>query len=206
MSMLTFSDCTGLDITIPGRFLTKIENPIGSNCKDVRVTIAEGTTVIEEYAFQKCPGIVSVTIPESVTSIGHAAFWQCSGLTDIIIPSSVTEIGDDAFSKCTNLTNVTLPDGLTFIGEGVFNGCSLLTNVTLGSGVASIEDIAFHNAPIRQLRCYAVVPPKLHGVVDGSFSADLVKGATLYVPAGTGMAYSESDWKIYFENIVEMEE
>lgn len=584
MSMLTFSDCTGLDITIPGRFLTKIENPIGSNCKDVRVTIAEGTTVIEEYAFQKLPGIVSVTIPESVTSIGHAAFWQCSGLTDIVIPSSVTEIGDDAFSECTNLTNVTLPDGLTFIGEGVFvkctklseinipkkitaindatfsgcvslrnmvipdniqsigvrafeycshltitipetvtsigsqafrnnvdltiamsgnlldnalfsdcenlritlsdgstfikesalincsglieihipnsvssiganafygctnlkniiipnkvtsieertfyeckelvsvvipnsvksigteafngcsalksivlpegmtlikkwtfadcsslvdvtipgtmttlefhafknctslrsvtipnsvntadapfygcsslsdikvpdhlyetsifsgtgitditvsegttavgsfadctkltsitfpegvkaltdfsgcsslraidipdgvsvigsalfrgcanltkvtipnsvvslewfafsdcssltritipnhiatissgafSGCSLLTNVTLGSGVASIEDMAFHNAPIRQLRCYAVVPPKLHGVANGSFSADLVKGATLYVPAGTSIAYSESDWKIYFENIIEMEE
>lgn len=359
MSMLTFSDCTGLDITIPGRFLTKIENPIGSNCKDVRVTIAEGTTVIEEYAFQKRPGIVSVTIPESVTSIGHAAFWQCSGLTDIIIPSSVTEIGDDAFYKCSSLVDVTLPstmttleygafenctslrsvtipnsvntvdapfygcsslsdikvpdylyetsifsgtgitditvpegttvvgsfadctklasitfpegikaltdfsgcsslraidipDGVSVIGSalfrgcvnltkvtipnsvvslewfafsdcssltritipnhiatissGAFSGCSLLTNVTLGSGVASIEDIAFHNAPIRQLRCYAVVPPKLHGVVDGSFSADLVKGATLYVPAGTGMAYSESDWKIYFENIVEMEE
>lgn len=405
MSMLTFSDCTGLDITIPGRFLTKIENPIGSDCKDVRVTIAEGTTVIEEYAFQKRPGIVSVTIPESVTSIGHAAFWQCSGLTDIIIPSSVTEIGDDAFSECTNLTNVTLPDGLTSIGEGVFSGCSalksivlpegmtlikkwtfadcsslvdvtlpstmttleygafenctslrsvtipnsvntvdapfygcsslsdikvpdylyetsifsgtgitditvpegttvvgsfadctklvsitfpegikaltdfsgcsslraidipdgvsvigpglfehctkltkvtipnsvvslgwfafhecssltrivipnhvatisefafadcsLLTNVTLGSGVTSIEGSAFHNTPIRQLRCYAVVPPKLPGVVNGSFSADLIKGATLYVPAGTGMAYAESDWKIYFENIVEMEE
>lgn len=451
MSMLTFSDCTGLDITIPGRFLTKIENPIGSDCKDVRVTIAEGTTVIEEYAFQKRPGIVSVTIPESVTSIGHAAFWQCSGLTDIIIPSSVTEIGDDAFSECTNLTNVTLPDGLTSIGEGVFKGCtklseinipkkitainnatfkgckelvsvvipnsvksigteafngcsalksivlpegmtlikkwtfadcsslvdvtlpstmttleygafenctslrsvtipnsvntvdapfygcsslsdikvpdylyetsifsgtgitditvpegttvvgsfadctklvsitfpegikaltdfsgcsslraidipdgvsvigpglfehctkltkvtipnsvvslgwfafhecssltrivipnhvatisefafadcSLLTNVTLGSGVTSIEGSAFHNTPIRQLRCYAVVPPKLPGVVNGSFSADLIKGATLYVPAGTGMAYAESDWKIYFENIVEMEE
>ena len=405
MSMLTFSDCTGLDITIPGRFLTKIENPIGSDCKDVRVTIAEGTTVIEEYAFQKRPGIVSVTIPESVTSIGHAAFWQCSGLTDIIIPSSVTEIGDDAFSECTNLTNVTLPDGLTSIGEGVFvhrsalksivlpegmtlikkwtfadcsslvdvtlpstmttleygafenctslrsvtipnsvntvdapfygcsslsdikvpdylyetsifsgtgitditvpegttvvgsfadctklvsitfpegikaltdfsgcsslraidipdgvsvigpglfehctkltkvtipnsvvslgwfafhecssltrivipnhvatisefafADCSLLTNVTLGSGVTSIEGSAFHNTPIRQLRCYAVVPPKLPGVVNGSFSADLIKGATLYVPAGTGMAYAESDWKIYFENIVEMEE
>lgn len=80
---------------------------------------------------------------------------------------------------------------------------SLLTNVTLGSGVTSIGDIAFHNAPIRQLRCYAVVPPKLTAP---SFSADLVKGATLYVPAGTGMAYAESDWKVYFENIVEMEE
>lgn len=450
MGILVF-DGTGLDITIPGRFLTNMGNPIGLDCKDVRVTIAEGTTAIEEYAFRKLPGIVSVTIPESVTSIGHAAFWQCSGLTDIVIPSSVTEIGDDAFSECTNLANVTLPDGLTLIGEGVFDvctklseinipkkitainnatfiqckelisvvipnsvksigaeafngcsalksivlpegmtlikkwtfadcsslvdvtipgttttlefhafknctslrsvtipnsvntvdapfygcsslsdikvpdylyetsifsgtgitditvpegttvvgsfadctklasitfpegikaltdfsgcsslraidipdgvsvigsalfrgcanltkvtipnsvvslewfafsdcssltritipnhiatissgafsGCSLLTNVTLGSGVASIEDIAFHNAPIRQLRCYAVVPPKLHGVVDGSFSADLVKGATLYVPAGTSMAYSESDWKIYFENIVEMEE
>lgn len=335
MGILVF-DGTGLDITIPGRFLTNMGNPIGLDCKDVRVTIAEGTTAIEEYAFRKLPGIVSVTIPESVTSIGHAAFWQCSGLTDIVIPSSVTEIGDDAFKNCTSLrsvtipnsvntvdapfygcsslsdikvpdylyetsifsgtgiTDITVPEGTTVVGSfadctklasitfpegikaltdfsgcsslraidipdgvsvigsalfrgcanltkvtipnsvvslewfafsdcssltritipnhiatissGAFSGCSLLTNVTLGSGVASIEDIAFHNAPIRQLRCYAVVPPKLHGVVDGSFSADLVKGATLYVPAGTSMAYSESDWKIYFENIVEMEE
>lgn len=119
MGILVF-DGTGLDITIPGRFLTNMGNPIGLDCKDVRVTIAEGTTAIEEYAFRKLPGIVSVTIPESVTSIGHAAFWQCSGLTDIVIPSSVTEIGDDAFSECTNLANVTLPDGLTLIGEGVF--------------------------------------------------------------------------------------
>ena len=122
MGILVF-DGTGLDITIPGRFLTNMGNPIGLDCKDVRVTIAEGTTAIEEYAFRKLPGIVSVTIPESVTSIGHAAFWQCSGLTDIVIPSSVTEIGDDAFSECTNLANVTLPDGLTLIGEGVFSGC-----------------------------------------------------------------------------------
>jgi hypothetical protein len=43
-------------------------------------------------------------------------------------------------------------------------------------------------------------------VANGSFSAELVKGATLYVPAGTGMAYSESDRKMYFVNIVEMEE
>ena len=138
MSMLTFSDCTGLDITIPGRFLTKIENPIGSNCKDVRVTIAEGTTVIEEYAFQKLPGIVSVTIPESVTSIGHAAFWQCSGLTDI-----VTEIGDDAFSECTNLTNVTLPDGLTFIGEGVFVKCTKLSEINIPKKITAINDATF---------------------------------------------------------------
>lgn len=110
------------------------------------------------------------------------------------------------FADCSSLVDVTLPSTMTTLEYGAFENCSLLTNVTLGSGVASIEDIAFHNAPIRQLRCYAVVPPKLHGVVDGSFSADLVKGATLYVPAGTGMAYSESDWKIYFENIVEMEE
>lgn len=143
MSMLTFSDCTGLDITIPGRFLTKIENPIGSDCKDVRVTIAEGTTVIEEYAFQKRPGIVSVTIPESVTSIGHAAFWQCSGLTDIIIPSSVTEIGDDAFSECTNLTNVTLPDGLTSIGEGVFFLCTKLSEINIPKKITAINNATF---------------------------------------------------------------
>lgn len=140
---LAFSDCTGLDITIPGRFLTKFGNPIGLDCKDVRVTIAEGTTVIEEYAFQKHSGIVSVTIPESVTSIGHAAFWQCSGLTDIVVPSSVTEISDGAFQECTNLTNVTLSDGLTFIGEGAFKGCTKLSEINIPKKITAINDATF---------------------------------------------------------------
>lgn len=131
---------------------------------------------------------------------------HCTKLTKVTIPNSVVSLGWFAFHECSSLTRIVIPNHVATISEFAFADCSLLTNVTLGSGVTSIEGSAFHNTPIRQLRCYAVVPPKLPGVVNGSFSADLIKGATLYVPAGTGMAYAESDWKIYFENIVEMEE
>ena len=51
----------------------------------------------------------------------------------------------------------------------------------------------------------SVVPPKFH-LPAPSFSADLTKGATLYVLAGTDIAYSESSWKTYFENIMEIKE
>lgn len=143
MGILTFSDCTGLNITIPGRFLTKMGSPIGSESKDVHVTIAEGTTAVEEYAFQKLPGLISVTIPESVTSIGHAAFWQCSGLTNITIPNSVTQIDNSAFADCTSLTNVTLPDGLISLGEYVFSGCTKLSDINIPGKITAINGGTF---------------------------------------------------------------
>lgn len=218
-----FYGCSSLsDIKVPDYLY---ETSIFSGTGITDITVPEGTTVVGSFAdctklasitfpegikaltdFSGCSSLRAIDIPDGVSVIGSALFRGCVNLTKVTIPNSVVSLEWFAFSDCSSLTRITIPNHIATISSGAFSGCSLLTNVTLGSGVASIEDIAFHNAPIRQLRCYAVVPPKLHGVVDGSFSADLVKGATLYVPAGTGMAYSESDWKIYFENIVEMEE
>lgn len=218
-----FYGCSSLsDIKVPDYLY---ETSIFSGTGITDITVPEGTTVVGSFAdctklasitfpegikaltdFSGCSSLRAIDIPDGVSVIGSALFYGCVNLTKVTIPNSVVSLEWFAFSDCSSLTRITIPNHIATISSGAFSGCSLLTNVTLGSGVASIEDIAFHNAPIRQLRCYAVVPPKLHGVVDGSFSADLVKGATLYVPAGTGMAYSESDWKIYFENIVEMEE
>ena len=218
-----FYGCSSLsDIKVPDYLY---ETSIFSGTGITDITVPEGTTVVGSFAdctklasitfpegikaltdFSGCSSLRAIDIPDGVSVIGSALFRGCVNLTKVTIPNSVVSLEWFAFNGCSSLTRITIPNHIATISSGAFSGCSLLTNVTLGSGVASIEDIAFHNAPIRQLRCYAVVPPKLHGVVDGSFSADLVKGATLYVPAGTGMAYSESDWKIYFENIVEMEE
>lgn len=218
-----FYGCSSLsDIKVPDYLY---ETSIFSGTGITDITVPEGTTVVGSFAdctklasitfpegikaltdFSGCSSLRAIDIPDGVSVIGSALFRGCVNLTKVTIPNSVVSLEWFAFSDCSSLTRITIPNHIATISSGAFCFCSLLTNVTLGSGVASIEDIAFHNAPIRQLRCYAVVPPKLHGVVDGSFSADLVKGATLYVPAGTGMAYSESDWKIYFENIVEMEE
>lgn len=218
-----FYGCSNLsDIKVPDHLY---ETHIFSGTGITDITVPEGTTAVGSFAdctklasitfpegikaltdFSGCSSLRAIDIPDGVSVIGSALFRGCANLTKVTIPNSVVSLEWFAFSDCSSLTRITIPNHIATISSGAFSGCSLLTNVTLGSGVASIEDIAFHNAPIRQLRCYAVVPPKLPGVVNGSFSADLIKGATLYVPAGTGMAYAESDWKIYFENIVEMEE
>lgn len=218
-----FYGCSSLsDIKVPDYLY---ETSIFSGTGITDITVPEGTTVVGSFAdctklvsitfpegikaltdFSGCSSLRAIDIPDGVSVIGPGLFRVCTKLTKVTIPNSVVSLGWFAFHECSSLTRIVIPNHVATISEFAFADCSLLTNVTLGSGVTSIEGSAFHNTPIRQLRCYAVVPPKLPGVVNGSFSADLIKGATLYVPAGTGMAYAESDWKIYFENIVEMEE
>lgn len=218
-----FYGCSSLsDIKVPDYLY---ETSIFSGTGITDITVPEGTTVVGSFAdctklvsitfpegikaltdFSGCSSLRAIDIPDGVSVIGPGLFVQSTKLTKVTIPNSVVSLGWFAFHECSSLTRIVIPNHVATISEFAFADCSLLTNVTLGSGVTSIEGSAFHNTPIRQLRCYAVVPPKLPGVVNGSFSADLIKGATLYVPAGTGMAYAESDWKIYFENIVEMEE
>ena len=191
---------TGItDITVPEGVTT-----VGSfrDCtKLTSITFPEGVKALTD--FSGCSSLRAIDIPDGVSVIGQSMFADCANLTKVTIPNSVVSLEWFAFHNCSSLTRIVIPNHVATIITGAFSGCSLLTHVTLGSGVTSIGDIAFRGAPIRELRCYAVVPPKLTAP---SFSADLVKGATLYVPAGTGMAYSESSWKVYFENIVEMEE
>ena len=48
-----------------------------------KVTIPEGVTVIEGWAFKYCDLLASVNIPVSVTNIGDLAFYNCNALTDV---------------------------------------------------------------------------------------------------------------------------
>ena len=79
------------------------------------VTVPDGVTKIEGYAFFGCSVLTSVTIPDSVTSIGDYGFSDCTGLTSVAIPDSVTSIGSFAFYGCSGLTSVTIPDSVTSI-------------------------------------------------------------------------------------------
>lgn len=216
----SFYGCSNLsDIKVPDHLY---ETPIFCGTGITNITVPEGITVVGSFSdctkltgitfpegvkaltdFSGCSSLKVIDIPDGVSGIGQSMFEGCVNLAKATIPNSVVSLGWFAFHNCTSLTRIIIPNHVATISSGAFADCSLLTNVTLGSGVTSIKDLAFHNAPIRQLQCYAAVPPKLTA---SSFSVDLTKGATLYVPAGTGMAYSESSWKGYFENIVEMEE
>ena len=52
-------------------------------------------------------GQLSITIPDGVTTIETFAFSNNSALTNVTISSSVTTIGADTFTNCTSLTNIT---------------------------------------------------------------------------------------------------
>jgi hypothetical protein len=99
------------------------------------VTIPNGITSIEDYAFSDCAGLTSITIPNSVTSIGFDAFSGFAGLTSVTIPNGVTSIGSGAFSYCTKLTSVTIPTSVTTIGDNAFSGCAGMTSLTIPVGL-----------------------------------------------------------------------
>lgn len=98
----------------------KYKGVIPSNTK---ITIKEGTTYINSYAFSDRKGIVSVSFPNSLNTIGTKAFSGCSDLSVVTMPNSVTSIGESAFDGCTGLTSITISKGLNDIRQGVFANC-----------------------------------------------------------------------------------
>ena len=172
------------------------------------IAIKEGTTVIADYAFQRCTAVTSVTIPNSVTSIGDSAFEGCTGLTSVTLGNGVTSIGDDAFADCTGLTSVTIGNGVTSIGRRAFEDCSSLTSIIIPESVTSIGDEAFYGCKLRNVLVKSITPPILDGKDEGShpetFSQSTCHHATLYVPAGTWDDYAYSNGWFWFNNIREI--
>lgn len=107
------------------------------------VSIQEGVTSIDDYAFKGCKNLTAVTIPSSVTTIGYYAFSNCSSLPGVTLPASVKYIGKYAFKYCTSLTSMTIPSSVADVRDGAFFGCSSLTDIALPITVTSIGDEAF---------------------------------------------------------------
>jgi hypothetical protein len=69
-------------------------------------------------------GATNIKVPDGTTTIQDKAFQDCISLTHVSIPDSVTSIGSDAFEDCTSLANVNIPNSVTSIGTYAFWGCS----------------------------------------------------------------------------------
>ena len=107
------------------------------------ITIREGTTEINQYAFYYCSNLTTITIPEGVTSIGDYAFEGCSSLTSVSLPSTLSSIGYAAFRNCSNLTTITINGNITSLGTSAFSSCSKLTSLTLGKDVSTLPSNLF---------------------------------------------------------------
>lgn len=115
-----------------------------------------------------------VNIPKGVTSIGASAFGWCD-LEYVTIPNSVVSIGDNAFAGCHKLKSINILSSVRYMGEDVFLynqninkviyydngrrcygwvglGDSCPQKITIPEGVISIDDGAFYNLHIREVK------------------------------------------------------
>ena len=106
------------------------------------VTIAEGITTIDYWAFQNCPELETVILPESVENIYGAAFSYSPKLSAINIPTHLKTIYDWVFVNCTALKSIILPEGITVIMNDAFRG-SGLESITFPSTLTEVWHGAF---------------------------------------------------------------
>ena len=176
-----FSGCDGLtQLTLPFTGANKNENThlgyiFGAKSyndstsyvpENLKTVIISGS-IISNYAFYNCDGLLDIIICDKTTSIGNYAFYNCSGLTSATIPDNVTSIGKYAFSGCNGLASITIPDSVTSIEEYAFSGCSGLTSVTIGNGVTSIGNFAFSDC---NGLASITIPDSVTSIGDSAFS------------------------------------
>ena len=95
---------------------------IGGSGGGLSYTVNSGTTYPAN--------ITSITLPDGVTSIETYAFYGRTSLASITLPSGVTSIGDYAFCICTSLMELTVlastpPTLGTSVLVGVPADCSI---------------------------------------------------------------------------------
>ena len=74
---------------LPGISLDKPKQVIGKNTVyDLpnleEIVISEGTTTVEDYAFESCPSLKRVYVPQSVTNFSKDALYRCPDDVEIL--------------------------------------------------------------------------------------------------------------------------
>jgi len=76
----------------------------------ISVSLPDGVTLIDGYAFFGCGSLTEITIPEGVIEIAYSAFENCPALTRITLPASVIKIAENAFARSRGIT-IAAPEG-----------------------------------------------------------------------------------------------
>ena len=108
-----------------------------------------------------------IPLDGSVTVIGEFAFEGCFGLVEVTIPDTIQTIGDGAFRDCNALVAVNLGNGVQVIGKRAFEECDVLSQIDFGKSVHTIEDYGFaFNHQIKHL----AFPASLRHIGEEAFS------------------------------------
>ena len=99
--------------------------------------IAEGTTKIEQFAFNQCEGLKKVVVPCSVSVMSDYAFSDCTQLKEVRFkePASLRYLPEHAFHCCNQLEEIVIPDSVSYISNYAFSFCKNLRKVTIPDNI-----------------------------------------------------------------------
>ncbi len=209
-----FYNCNSLTkVTIPNS-VTSIESYAFECCSSLtEVTIPNSVTSIGECAFINCYSLTQVTLPSSLINMEAGIFAGCTSLTALNMDEEDEQYcSSDGIIYTKDMTELVqfpagregsfgIPDGVTSISDNAFDGCSKLTQVTIPSSVTSIGYYTFRNCTsLTQIYSANATPPS---VISNTFNNVDQIACTLYVPAGSLEAYSETKYWQDFQNIQE---
>ena len=172
------------------------------NCSNLSSIDLTGVESIGKSAFAHT-GITSVYIPASVATVGFGAFEN----GEVILGStgyqfdegdSLTVTFEEGFNGLTTgsfygapISSITIPESVTIIPMSCFYYATMLTSVTLHDGITEIQNNAFFDADIKEIK----LPANLRRI--GDFAFDSCALTELTLPEGLvsiGQNAFRSNW------------
>ncbi len=204
-------------MTLPDN-VTSISGGTFAGCSSLTsINIHSNIATIGAEAFAAC-GFTSIEIPNTVTKVDKFAFVNCINLQSVIVPTNVSSIEDSLFAGCVNLKSVEIVnveesslsvysgyktavkgnDNVS-IGDYAFDFCNSLTAVMMADNVVEIGQRAFRGCSnLSEVICLAEEPPT---ITNNSFE-NTPTNKTLKVKCDALENYKNSNWKLYFTNII----
>lgn len=147
-----------------------------------------------------------ISLPSVLEEVGEYAMWNIASLRQVELPEKLRAINEYALWNC-GLETLDIPEGVTALRLGALDRNASLRSVAFPS---TLEYVGLQNgnwSSVETVICRATVPPqcdldKRVNCLCSSFEGSS-KGATLYVPKGSGESYRKAIGWMYFENIVE---
>ena len=204
-----FKNCKSLSLIN----LKNVES-IGSrafyNCASiVELNISKATSLSSSETsypetFSGCKSLTKVILAEGLKNIPYQCFYNCTSLSEVSFPLTLESIEEEAFSGCP-FSILELPEGLRIIHGFAFGDKygygdtpDILTSVSLPSTIQQINKAFSGCKNIKEVYCYAVVPPTSNGFNN-------LGSITLHVPAFSVAAYKLDDNWYKFGSIVAMD-
>ncbi len=203
-------DC-GIDngnLVLPAEFYGGItinmvgESAFFGNESIVNLTVPDGYTYIDYFAFMNCKNLKTVYFGKDINQIAGSAFIGSTNIESFAVspenpyiyesegcilsrndytllctngklPKETKKIGELQFSNRNDIADITIHDGLTHIGFGAFSD-SALESVKLPQGLLEIGENAFANTQIKEI----YIPESVITIGKSVFSG--VKGLKIY--------------------------